>query len=63
MKPGKVNGPSKVCAAGIFASGEFRISGMAALGQRVMDGKGMPDKWQISVLVPLFKEKRCQKIS
>ena len=30
---------------------------MVELCQRVIDGKGMPDKWQTSVLVPIFKGK------
>ena len=31
---------------------------MAEFCQRDLDGKGMPDEWQISVLVLIFKEKR-----
>ena len=27
------------------------------LDRRVLDGKGIPDKWQTSGLVPIFKEK------
>ena len=30
---------------------------MMELCQRVLDGKGMPDEWQTSMLVPIFKEK------
>ena len=30
---------------------------MMELCQRVLDGKGMPDEWQASVLVPNFKGK------
>ena len=30
---------------------------MVELCQRVLDGKGMPDQWQTSVLVPIFKKK------
>ena len=30
---------------------------MVKLCQRVIHGKGMPDEWQTSVLVPIFKEK------
>ena len=41
----------------ISASGEVGISVRVELCQRVLDGKGMPDKWQTSVLVPFFKGK------
>ena len=30
---------------------------MVKLCQRVLDGKGMPDEWQTSALVPIFKGK------
>ena len=30
---------------------------MVELCQRVLDGKGMPDEWLTSVLVPIFKRK------
>ena len=55
MKPGKAAGPSEVCAKMISASGELGVSVMVELCQRVLDGKGMPDEWQTSVLVPIFK--------
>ena len=58
MKPGKGAGPSEVCAEMISASGEIWVSVMVELCQRVLDGKGMPDEWQTSVLVPIFKGKR-----
>ena len=57
MKPGKTAGPSEVCAEMISASGEVGVSVIVELCQRVLDGKGMPDEWQTSVLVPIFKEK------
>ena len=58
MKPGKAAGPSEVCAEMmISACGEVGVSVMVELCQRVFDGKGMPDEWQISVLVPIFKGK------
>ena len=58
MKPGKVAGPSEVCAEMISASGEVGVGVMVELCQRVLNGKGMPDEWQISVLLPIFKGKR-----
>ena len=57
MKPAKVAGPSEVCAEMIFASGEVGVGVMVDLCQRVLDGKGMPDEWQTSMLVPIFKGK------
>ena len=57
MKPGKAVGPYEVCAEMISVSGEVGISVMVELCQRVLDRKGMPDEWQTSVLVPIFKEK------
>ena len=41
----------------ISASGEIGVSVMVELYQRVLDGKVMPDEWQTSVLVPIFKRK------
>ena len=57
MKPGKAAGLSEVCAKMISASEEVGVSVMVELCQRVLDGKGMPDEWQTSVLVPIFTEK------
>ena len=41
----------------ISACGEVRISVMMEFCQRVLDGRGIPDKWQASVLVPILKKK------
>ena len=57
VKPGKAAGPSEECAKMISASGEIGVSVMVELCQHVLDGKGMPDEWQTSVLVPIFKGK------
>ena len=57
IKPGKASGPSEVCVEMISASEEIGVSVMVELCQRVLDGKGMPDKWQTSVLVSISKEK------
>ena len=54
MKPGKV---AEVCEEMISISGKVEVTVMVELFQRVLDGKGMPDKWQTSVLVPIFKGK------
>ena len=63
MKPGKAAGPSEVCAEMTYASREVGISVMVELCQRVLDGEEMPDEWQTSVLVPIFKGKgRCKKL-
>ena len=57
MKARKAAGPSKLCAEIISTSGEVGVSVMVELRQRVLDGKGMPDESQTSVLVPIFKGK------
>ena len=57
MKPGKAAGPSEACPEMISASGEVGVSVTVELFQRVLDGKGMLDEWQTSVLVPIFKKK------
>ena len=45
----------------ISASGEVGVCVMVELCQCILDGKGMPDKWQTGVLVPIFKAKRNVK--
>ena len=57
MKPGKAAGPSEVYAEMISARGEKGVSVMVELCKRVLDRKGMPDEWQTSVLVSIFKGK------
>ena len=59
MKPGKAAGPSEVCAEMISARGAVGVSVMMELFQHelLIDDKGMLDKWQTSVLVPIFKVK------
>ena len=41
----------------IVASGEIGVKVMMELCQRVLDGKGIPDEWKTSVIVPIFKGK------
>ena len=41
----------------IAASGEIGIGVMVELCQGVLDGRGMPDEWALSVVVPIFKGK------
>ena len=41
----------------ISASGEEEVSVVVELCQCTLDGKEMPDEWQTSVLVPIFKGK------
>ena len=57
MKSGKATGPSEVNVETIVASGEVGMKVMMELCQRVLDGRGMPDEWKTSVIVPIFKEK------
>ena len=57
MKLGKATGTSEVSVEIIVASGEIGIKVMMELCQRVLDGRGMPDEWKTSVIVPIFKGK------
>ena len=56
MKFGKAARPSEV-NMDIIASGTFGVGVMKKLYQRVLDGKGMSEKWKTSVVVPIFKGK------
>ena len=57
MKAGKAAGPSKVSVEMIAASGEIGIDLMVELCQSMLDGRGIPDEWALSVVVPIFKGK------
>ena len=57
MKLGKAAGPSEVNMDMIMASGKFGVGVLKKLCQRVLDGKGMPEEWKTSVVVPIFKGK------
>ena len=57
MKLGKAAGPSKVNMDTEIASGKFGVGVIKKLCQRVFDGKGMPEEWKTSVVVPIFKGK------
>ena len=57
MKSGKATGPSEVSVEMIVASGKIGVKVMMELCQRVLDGRGMPDEWKTSVIVPIFKGK------
>ena len=57
MKAGKAAGPSEVSVEMIAASGEIGIGVLVELCQGVLDGRGMPDEWALSVMVPIFKKK------
>ena len=57
MKLGKAAGPSEVSLEMITASGTIGIEVMLKFCQRILDGKGMPEEWKTSVVVPIFKGK------
>ena len=57
MKAGKTAGPSELSVEMIVASGKIGIGVMVELFLGVSDGRGMPDDWALSVVVPIFKEK------
>ena len=56
MKAVKAAGLLEVIVEMIAASGEIGIGVMVELCQGVLDGRGMPDDWALSV-VPIFKGK------
>ena len=41
----------------VVTSGEIGVKVMMELFQRVSDGRGMPDEWKTTVIVPIFKGK------
>ena len=55
MKSGKATGPSEVGVEMIVASSKIGVKVMMELCQHVLDVRGMPDEWKISVIVPIFK--------
>ena len=57
MKSGKATGPSEVSMEMIVASGEIGVKVMTELRQQVLDGRGIPEEWKTSVIVPIFKGK------
>jgi len=57
MKPGKAAEPFKVNFEMIDASGQVGGKVMKELCQRVLNGKGIPNDWKTSVVVPIFKGK------
>ena len=57
IKPGGAAGFSEVCAVVVSANGEVGIGVMMELFQLVIDRKVLPDEWQMSVLVLIFKGK------
>ena len=57
MESGKATGPSDVSVEMIVASGEIGVKVMMRLCQRVLIGRGTPDEWKTSVIVPIFKGK------
>ena len=57
MKLGKPAGPSEVNMDMIIARGKFGVGVMKKLYRRMLDGKGLPEEWKTSVVVPIFKGK------
>ena len=54
-KSKKATRPSEVSMEMTVASGKIGINVMMDLCQHILDGRGMPDKWNISVIVPINK--------
>ena len=57
MKSGKAARPSEVSLEMITASGVVGIHVMMELYQQVLDGRGMPEDWKMSLVKPIFKGK------
>ena len=57
MKAGKAAGPWEVSVEMIAASGKIGIGVIVELCHDVLYGRGMPDEWVLSVVVPIFKGK------
>ena len=57
MKQGKAAGLSEVTTEMIVAGGRIAEEVMLQLCQQVLDGKGIPNEWKTSVVVPIFREK------
>ena len=57
MKQGKAAGLSEVTTEMIVAGSRIAEEVMLQLCQRVLDGKGIPDEWKTSVVMPIFKGK------
>ena len=57
MKQEKAAGLSEITTVMIVAGGRIAEEVMLQLCQRVLTGKGIPDKWKTSVVVPIFKGK------
>ena len=57
MKQGKAAGLSEVTTEMIVAGGRIAEEVMLQLCQRVLDGKGIPNEWKTSAVVPIFKGK------
>ena len=57
MKQEKTAGLSEITTEMIVAGGRIAEEVMLQLCQRVLDGKGIPDKWKTSIVVPIFKGK------
>ena len=54
MKQGKALGLSEITTEMIVAGGRNAEEVMLQLCQRVLDGKGIPNEWKTSVVVPIF---------
>ena len=57
MKQGKAARLSEVTTEMIVVGGRIAEEVMLQLCQRVLNGKGIPDVWKTSVVVPIFKGK------
>ena len=57
IKSRKTTGPSEVSVKMIVARGKIGVKVMMELCQGVLNGRGTPDDWKTSVIMPTFKRK------
>ena len=58
LKIGKASEPTEVYAEMILVSGDVGFGALMELCHRTLDGKGMPEDWATSVVIPIFERKR-----
>ena len=59
LKVRKAAGPSGVTAEMIKAAGEQAVDWLTNICNRIVKEEAIPESWQMSELVPIYKAKRC----
>ena len=58
----KAAGPSGVTAEMIKAAGEQAVDWLTSICNRIVKEEAIPESWQMSELVPIYKGKRCARV-